>query len=106
MNTNLKLIILCVTLLLTFIIVGITTLAEPQSKEINSSNYTKSGFVLKDYKGNLAVFYSDSDSPFEILDVKTDSLPERDAEILKKGITTDTLGEIMSIVEDYEWFFL
>lgn len=103
MNTSLRAIILSITLLLTVVTIGITTtLAEPQRNEFVSSTKSEQGYILKDYKGNLAIFEINSNTPLEILDVQTNSLPERDIEILKNGIRAETLNEIISMAEDYE----
>ena len=103
MNTNLRAIILGITLLLTVVTIGITTtLAEPQRQEFVSSTKAEQGYILKDYNGSLAIFEGNSAVPLEILDVKTNSLPERDIEILKNGLHAKTLNEIISMAEDYE----
>ena len=102
MNTVLRTIILGVTLLLTVTAVCITTIAEPQNTQIVSSAKEVQGYILKDYYGSLAIFEINSAVPLEILDVKTNSLPERDMEILKNGISAKTLNEIISMAEDYE----
>ena len=57
-------------------------------------------YVIKDYKGRIAVFYDDNHIPKKIFDIYTDSLPEDDANKIKTGISL-TEKELNSVIADY-----
>ncbi len=58
-------------------------------------------YVLKDYKGRLALFINDNKIPKETYEIFTSSLPPQDAEKLKTGITVSTEAELQLLLEDY-----
>jgi hypothetical protein len=69
---------------------------EPTASAKNLDEY-----VLKEYNGSIAVFYSGSKSPIEVFDVDVFSLPEEDQQMLSQGITAATAQELQSLIEDY-----
>ena len=75
---------------------------EPASAKGQSLNEPKNSYYLGEYNGLLAIFSLEESIPLQILDVRLDSLPERDIERIKNGIYSNDLGEIFSIIEDYE----
>lgn len=58
-------------------------------------------YVVKAYKGLIAVFRVDEQDPFKVLDVSVDSLPYADQDMLNKGIYVANDQELSSILEDY-----
>ena len=58
-------------------------------------------YILRDYKGRLALFVNDNNIPKETYEIFTSSLPPQDAEKLKKGITVSTEAELQLLLEDY-----
>ncbi len=58
-------------------------------------------FLIKNYKGKVAVFEGSSERPFFISDVSVNNLPKNDREILKDGIRASTKREINRLIEDY-----
>lgn len=102
MKIQIKGLILIMSIIIAVVMICISTVAEPINYDKNHSKPSTKGYILKEYNGCLGIFKGDYTNPIEILDVKINALPERDAEKLKKGITADTLEEIISIAEDYE----
>lgn len=57
-------------------------------------------YVVKDYKGMIAIFYNDNQIPIQIFNIYTDTLPEEDAKKIKSGIKL-TSKELESFISDY-----
>lgn len=102
MKKNVKGIILGIAIVITISSMIFTFLLEPAYAEEKPANEQKLKYFLGEYNGNLAIFSTEETSPTEILDIRLDSLPERDIERIKNGIASDDLNEIISIIEDYE----
>lgn len=64
-------------------------------------NTTDFHYILKDYNGKIALFTSDREAPVEVYDIFTNSLPDRDAEKLSKGITASDEKELSKLLETY-----
>ncbi len=90
--------------IVTLILLGIII-----TKENNRNVYEKSYFaqgqeqyyVLKSYKGRMAVFEGNSDIPEEIFDIFVSSLPEADQRQLNSGIYAVNPDELYKIIEEY-----
>ena len=65
------------------------------------SEKTIQKYILKDYKGRIAVFYDGSDIPNEIFEIYTRTLPAEDAKKLITGIEIDGVDELTDILSDY-----
>ena len=102
MTARIKGIILIIATILSTVTIFISANAKPISVENTVSEKKEIQYFLGEFKGNLAIFKSNSATPIEILDVQLSSLPERDIERIKNGIVADSLAEIIKIVEDYE----
>ncbi|MBO5105804.1 MAG: hypothetical protein J6C29_02790 [Clostridia bacterium] len=102
MGTKIKGIILLLAVAIASVTISVSAFAKPTFTQNTSLKSTETKYILKEFKGNLAIYQMDSDTPLEVLDVKISSLPERDIERIKNGITADTLNEIISVAEDYE----
>lgn len=80
---------------------------KPQEKAVAtapravSEERSGTGYVLKEYKGRLAIFKDNSDIPFEVFDIFTSSLPQSDRELLKNGISAKSETELSKLVSDY-----
>lgn len=61
---------------------------------------TEIKYILKDYKGQIALFKLDSETPLKIFEIFTLSLPEEDIGIIKSGIIVSE-SELKSILEEY-----
>ncbi len=60
-----------------------------------------SGYLIKEYKGNIAVFEKNEKVPFRTTCITVSELPETDRSLLKKGILANSREEMDSILEDY-----
>lgn len=76
-----------------------------QASELNKQNQKemtkKKEYVIKDYKGNIAVFESDEKKPFRITDIEVKNLPEIDRKELKNGIIAKNDEQLHTLLEDY-----
>ena len=76
---------------------------EPISnKKVESSKDTTSiSYIVKDFKGNVAVFEKNSENyPFKVTKVFTKRLPKKDQLILENGIEVENQNELNSLLED------
>ena len=62
---------------------------------------TDQKYILKDYNGRIAVFYDGSETPNEIYEIYTRSLPAEDIEKIEKGIIITGIDELAEILEDF-----
>ena len=76
--------------------------AQPQNKQYASveESTEENVYVVKDYKGMIAIFYNDNQIPIQIFNIYTDTLPEEDAKKIKAGIKL-TSKELESFISDY-----
>ena len=58
-------------------------------------------YRLGEWKGKVAAFNADEDTPYEIFDVYVDSLPDIDRVLLKKGIPAADREALDALIEDY-----
>lgn len=63
--------------------------------------YQPSGWVLKSYEGNVAL-YSDGKIETVYNEIVLDNLPPEDVKILDNGIAFPTREEAQRAIEDYE----
>jgi hypothetical protein len=59
------------------------------------------GYVLKEYKGTLALFREGSEEPYRVLNVDLSTLSDYDKKLLEKGIVRKTEHEFNTLIEDY-----
>lgn len=72
----------------------------PRIAETTFAVSTEKTYIIKDYKGRIALFSDGNEKPLEIYNVFTDSLPEKDAELLKDGIKIKS-SELNNALSDY-----
>lgn len=60
-----------------------------------------SGYIVKNYKGNIAVFESGKNTPFRTTEIVVKELPPADRALLEKGIDASNQEELDLILEDY-----
>ncbi len=65
------------------------------------SEITVQKYILKDYNGRIAVFYDGSETPNEIYEIYTRSLPAEDIAKIEKGIEISGIDKLTEILEDY-----
>ena len=102
MGNRFKILLLTFLFVLCITSVLLSILSKPASAQETQSEITKEEYILTDFNGYLAIFKNGNDKPIEILEVQLNSLPERDIEKIKIGITAETFGKIITIAEDYE----
>ncbi|MBE6747781.1 MAG: hypothetical protein E7557_00940 [Ruminococcaceae bacterium] len=74
---------------------------KPNNMIENTTETTSVYYILKDYKGRLALFINDNAIPKETYEIFTDSLPTEDAKRLKEGVKASTESELQTMLEDY-----
>ncbi|MEE0059340.1 MAG: hypothetical protein UE295_00790 [Acutalibacteraceae bacterium] len=57
-------------------------------------------YIVREYNGMIAVFYSGQDKPFKITDSYVESLPQQDIDNLKHGIIVDNEENLRKLLED------
>ena len=67
----------------------------------NAEPAQKIEYILKDYNGHIAVFYSNEDTPYKEFDIPTNTFSDYDKSMLKKGIKADSEEQIRQLIEDY-----
>ncbi len=78
---------------------SIVSSTEPSSEAQPSS--TEVSYTLKGYKGKIAVFKSDSETPVKVTDTELSKLPKEDQESLIHGIEVKDRLELERLLEDY-----
>ena len=58
-------------------------------------------YILSVYEGNVAVFVRGEKEPETVLETRIASLPETEAERLKKGIEAENAEALQRLIEDY-----
>lgn len=58
-------------------------------------------FILGEYDGRVAAFRSGCETPIQITDTAVASLPEEEAQMLRKGIPAATEEDLQRLIEDY-----
>ncbi len=59
-------------------------------------------YTVSEYNGKVAIFVYGEKAPETILDCRIESLPESDAENLRKGIHVDNDTELQSLIEAFD----
>lgn len=73
--------------------------SKPESVDEPSSR--PETYILKNYKGKIAVFSSNSEIPIKITDTEVSKLPEEDRVSLEKGIEVTDKLKLNRLLEDY-----
>lgn len=58
-------------------------------------------YILKEYKGLVAVFKEDGEAPIKITQTKVDTLPPYDAQKLDEGIAVEGEEKLREILMDF-----
>ena len=78
-----------------------STLLHNDSNDITTMTSQSDFYTIKEYNGLLGVFLNDETLPYKEVNVSFSALPTEDQELLKKGITANSQGEVQIILEDY-----
>lgn len=71
---------------------------QDSSQEANSNK----GYIVKKYNNQVAIFKEGEETPFEILDININSLPETDQKALEAGISIKDADKLRKLIEDYD----
>lgn len=58
-------------------------------------------YILRDYKGRIAVYKSTSTEPVEVFEVFSNSLPEEEYLRVMAGVTASNESELQMLIEAY-----
>ena len=58
-------------------------------------------YLLKEYNGKLAVYFSNSQTPQTVFDLYLSTLPEYDRGQLRRGVPVKDYEELVQRIEDY-----
>ncbi|BED93052.1 MAG: hypothetical protein RsTaC01_1004 [Candidatus Paraimprobicoccus trichonymphae] len=73
----------------------------PKETPTNNDLNENIKFVVKEYKGRIAVFEPENPKPIKITDVQTVELSDEDQKLLLLGIELSNEEELSSVLEDY-----
>lgn len=74
----------------------------PRTPAPSPSAPPEESYLVKVYEGKIGVFEKGKASPLLTADVNVYLLPQKDQELLKKGISAKSFGEVKGILEDYQ----
>ena len=74
---------------------------ELPAETVESTTAAPGGYVLRDCNGRIAVYARGKETPYEIFNIYTDSLPPADAEALRDGIVIETTEELNKKLEEF-----
>ena len=69
--------------------------------ELTQQVKTETKYVVKEHNGEIAVFVGEDKIPVKILNIDFDGLREYDKQQFKKGLTLNTLYEVLLLEEDF-----
>lgn len=98
-----KHIIIIITILVISTSINVFTITRAVNLKESTVTTTKPQeyqYILKDYGGRIAVFEKNNEKPLEVHDIFTSTLPEIDAQNLRKGIKV-TAEEIDKFLYEY-----
>lgn len=101
-NKNAFVIFFSVIFILSIIIISSSVnKTNRNNTDLTETTVNEISYYLKDYNGKIAVFKGNSEVPYHIYDVFTDSLPKEDSEAIKYGIEAHSENELKNLVADY-----
>ncbi|WBY63987.1 MAG: hypothetical protein ACFWUD_07205 [Thermocaproicibacter melissae] len=78
----------------------------PSSQENESiapaSESSADVYIVKAYKGHIAVFHGDDPNPIEEINTDVSILPKEDQNVLEKGKVLYSIAEVKKLMEDYD----
>ncbi len=79
----------------------VTGLAGPVEEEVEGEEKldTESLYMVMDVDGNIGVYYKQA--LLYCTDISVYGLPESDQRQLQEGVSADTYGQVLSLLEDY-----
>ncbi len=74
--------------------------AKATSQTAETTEVVEKTYILTDYHGRIALFESNNQIPIKVFDVFTSTLPEKDIELITKGIKVN-YNEVPKTLEEY-----
>ena len=71
-----------------------------QITAISSASAEEQKFILREYNGNIALFYDSSEEPVAVYRTPINTFYPADRELLEKGIILGTREELRQLIED------
>ena len=72
-----------------------------QSTSMDTTSSQATGqYIVKEYNGNIAVFYNGMETPVQTTDVSVNTLPYPDQKDLQIGIAVNSKEELTRLLED------
>ena len=68
----------------------------------SSSSLSSPLYTVKEYEGVIGIFNYGEAEPFDTEKTKVQNLPEKDRELIEKGVDFQSYGELIAFIEDYE----
>ena len=82
----------------------ISATKEPTQLEVdkNQPNVNKEyQYLVKDINGEINIFQNGHEKPIDILEKRSNILPEYDQKLLKEGIYLENIEQLDKLLEDY-----
>jgi len=96
------LVFITIWIIFTFININIIRNVSVQTTvESVENTQTENYYILKRYGNKIGIYHNTEDTPFQILEVYVDNLPEYDRNELKTGIKIYTEQALSAIIEDF-----
>ena len=67
----------------------------------NISVTEETGYTLKEYNGQLAIYKNDETTPFKVYEIQVNTLPEHDKNNLQNGICVKNENELNQLISDF-----
>lgn len=72
-----------------------------EQTEPQSYDGARAAYVLRDFEGYVSVFAPDEDpQPLQITSIPTESLRDRDRDMLRSGLTVGSREQLLMLLED------
>ena len=92
-------VLLCV--LVSFVAIPVINKNSTASSKFETETPNNSlSYIVKDFNGNIAVFEENSNTPFKVTEVCTNTMPKVDQERLMEGIVVNSQVELNTLLED------
>lgn len=98
--------IFCLVMTLSFLVlVGTISALSPdtvqQEQAAENAPNSANGYIIKNFRGKVAVFRNGDEIPINITDTEIDSLPDFDNQQLQIGVYAANERELKRLLEDY-----
>jgi len=93
--------VICLFIIICIMILPACTIKN--NSKIEADNFTTAQvYIVKEFKGKIAVFQQGNDLPVHILDCIIKDLPPDAVQALTTGIEVNNINELQKIIEAYD----